>query len=101
PGVALDEASQKIQQLIFRSLLKIDDHLRVVPDLATRFESPDARTYVAEIPPGVHFQDGREMTSADVAYTFRRFLDPAFVSGRKGAYRDLASVEIQGPYTVA
>ena len=99
--MALDEASQKIQQLIFRSLLKIDDHLRVVPDLATRFESPDARTYVAEIPPGVRFQDGREMTSADVAYTFRRFLDPAFVSGRKGAYRDLASVEIQGPYTVA
>jgi peptide/nickel transport system substrate-binding protein len=101
PGIALDEASQKIQQLIFRSLLRIDDHLRVVPDLATRFESPDPRTYVAEIPPGVHFQDGREMTSADVAYTFRRFLNPAFASGRKGAYRDLASVEIQGRYTVA
>ena len=101
PGVALDEASQKIQQLMFRSLLRIDDHLRVVPDLATRFESLDPLTYLAEIPPGVRFHDGREMTAKDVAYTFRRFLDPAFVSGRKGAYRDLASVEIRGRYAVA
>src|SRR5579862_7662976 len=62
PGVALDEASQKIQQLVFRSLLKIDGHLRVVPDLATRFEALDSLTYLAEIPPGVRFHDGREMT---------------------------------------
>ena len=101
PGVALDEASQKIQQLVFRSLLRIDDHLRVVPDLATRFEALDPVTYLAVIPAGVRFHDGREMTAKDVAYTFRRFLDPAFVSGRKGAYRDLASVEIRGPYAVA
>ena len=47
------------------------------------------------------FHDGREMTSADVAFTFRRFLDPKFVSGRKGAYRDLAAVEILDQYTVA
>jgi peptide/nickel transport system substrate-binding protein len=101
PGVALDEASQKIQQLVFSSLLKIDDALRVVPDLATRFEAPDALTYVAEIPKGVRFHDGREMTSADVAFTFRRFLDPAFTSGRKGAYRGLRAVDIVDRYTVA
>jgi peptide/nickel transport system substrate-binding protein len=100
PGVALDEASQKIQQLVFRSLLRIDDHLRVVPDLATRFEALDPVTYLAEIPPGVRFHNGREMTAQDVAYTFRRFLNPAFVSGRKGAYRDLARVEIRGRYAV-
>ena len=42
----------------------------------------------------MRFHDGREMTSDDVAFTFRRFLDPAFVSGRKGAYRDLAAVDV-------
>ncbi len=76
PGVALDEASQKIQQLVFRSLLRIDDHLRVVPDLATRFEALDPLTYLAEIPAGVRFHDGREMTAKDVAYTFRRVPGP-------------------------
>jgi peptide/nickel transport system substrate-binding protein len=101
PGVALDEASQKIQQLVFSSLLKIDDSLRVVPDLAIRFDAPDPLTYIAEIPKGVRFHDGREMTSADVAFTFRRFLDPAFTSGRKGAYRGLRAVDIVDRYTVA
>ncbi len=33
------------------------------------------------------FHDGRELTSADVVYTFRSFLDPTF-RGRSGAYRD-------------
>ena len=49
----------------------------------------------------MRFHDGREMTSADVAYTFRRFLDPSVVARRKGAYRDLASVDVAGTHTVA
>ena len=101
PAVGLDESSQRLHQLMFSSLLRIDDNLRNVPDLATRFEMQDPRTYVAEIPPGVRFHDGREMTSEDVVYTFRRFLDPAFVSGRKGAYQDLAAVDTIDRYTVA
>lgn len=101
PAVGLDEASQKLHQLLYTSLLKVDAQLRVVPDLAVRFETGDSQTYVAEIPPGVRFHDGREMTAADVVFTYRRFLDPAFTSGRKGAYRDLASVDATGTHTVA
>jgi peptide/nickel transport system substrate-binding protein len=101
PGIGLDESSQRVHALIFSSLLRIDDNLRNVPDLATRFETTDYRSYVAAIPAGVRFHDGREMTSADVAYTFRRFLDPAFVSGRKGAYQELVSVDTLDRYTVA
>ena len=101
PAVGLDEASQKIHQLLFSSLLKIDDSLRVVPDLATRFDTSDSQTFTAVIPAGVRFHDGRELTAEDVAYTYRRFLDPAFVSGRKGAYRSLAAVDVTGRYSVA
>jgi peptide/nickel transport system substrate-binding protein len=101
PGVGLDESSQRLHQLIFSSLLRIDDTLRNVPDLAVRFDMQDPQTYIAEIPRGVRFHDGREMTSADVAYTFRRFLDPALVSGKKGAFQDLAAVDILDGYTVA
>lgn len=101
PGVGLDEASQKLHTLLFSSLLKIDASLHVVPDLAIRFETPNPTTYIAEVRHGVHFHDGRELTSADVAYTYRRFLDPAFTSGRKGAYRMIASVEVVDRYTVA
>jgi peptide/nickel transport system substrate-binding protein len=101
PGVGLDESSQRLHQLIFSSLLRIDENLRNVPDLAVRFEMQDTQTYIAEIPRGVRFHDGREMTSEDVAYTFRRFLDPAFVSGKKGAFADLAAVDVLDGYTIA
>ena len=100
PGVGIDEASQKLHQLLFRSLVKIDADLRVVPDLATRFDTTDSQHYVAEIPPGVRFHDGRELTADDVVYTFRRFLDPTFTSPRKGAYSSLAAVEPTGRYSV-
>ncbi|MEI6244513.1 MAG: ABC transporter substrate-binding protein [Acidobacteriota bacterium] len=101
PGVGLDEASQKLHTLLFSSLLKIDESLRVVPDLAIRFETPDPKTYIAEVRHGVHFHDGRELTADDVAYTYRRFIDPKFTSGRKGAYKMIASVDVVDRYTVA
>ena len=100
PALGLDEASQKMHQLLYRSLLKTDDQLRVVPDLATRFETQDSINYLAEIPPGVTFHDGREMTADDVAYTFRRFLDPEVGSGRRGAYTALAGVDVLDRYRV-
>ena len=99
PGVGLDEASQRIHQLLFSSLMKISDDLTIVPDLAVRFETIDSQTYTVGIPPGVRFHDGREMTSADVVYTFRRFLDKSFVSARKGAYTDLVAVDPVDRYT--
>jgi ABC-type transport system substrate-binding protein len=94
PAVGLDEASQKLHQLLFSSLVRIDESLRVVPDLAVRLDWPDPFTYIAELPAGVKFHDGSDLTAADVAFTFRRFLDPAFSSGRKGAYRSLKSVDV-------
>jgi peptide/nickel transport system substrate-binding protein len=94
PGVGLDEASQKLHQLIYSSLVKIDEELRVVPDLAVKLEWPDPTTYIAELPSGVRFHDGSALTAADVAYTVRRFLDPAFSSGRKGAYRGVQAVDV-------
>jgi len=99
PRVGTDEASQKIHQLVFNTLVHIDSQLRVVPELAESIEHPDPLTYVARLRQGVRFHNGRELTSADVAYTFRSFLDPTF-KGRSGAYRVLAAVNPIDPYTV-
>jgi peptide/nickel transport system substrate-binding protein len=99
PRVGTDEASQKAHQLLYNTLVRIDDRLRVVPDLAT-LDLEDDVTYVAHLKAGVLFHNGRELTSDDVVYTFRSFLDPAF-RGRSGAYRQqLASVAARDRYTV-
>jgi peptide/nickel transport system substrate-binding protein len=100
PRLGTDDVSQKAAQLIFNGLMAINEQLRVVPDLAERLDNPEPTVYVATLRRGVHFHDGRELTSADVVYTFRSLLDPTFVSPYRGAYRLLRSVEARDRYTV-
>jgi peptide/nickel transport system substrate-binding protein len=99
PRVGTDEASQKIHQIVFNSLVRLDRDLRIVPDLAESIELRDPTTYVARLRHGVLFHNGRELSSDDVVYTFRSFLDPGF-RGRSAAYRQLASVNPIDRYTV-
>jgi peptide/nickel transport system substrate-binding protein len=98
--IGSDDTSQKIGQLIYSSLMAFDDHLRVVPQLAERLENPDPTTYVVTLRRGVKFHDGHELTSADVAYTFRSLLAPGFVSPLRGAYRLLSGIDARDRYTV-
>ena len=99
PRVAADEASQKVHQLVYNSLVRINDDLTIVPDLAERFDQIDPLTYVATLRRGVRFHNGRELTSADVVYTFRSLIDPNF-RGRTGAYRLLGAVDAIDAYSV-
>jgi peptide/nickel transport system substrate-binding protein len=99
PRVGSDEASQKAHQLLFNTLVRIDDQLRIVPELAETLEQTDPLTYVTRLRQGVSFHNGRELTSDDVVYTFRSFLDPSF-RGRSGAYRLVKSVTPIDRYTV-
>ncbi|HEY7448845.1 MAG TPA: ABC transporter substrate-binding protein [Vicinamibacterales bacterium] len=92
PRVGVDEASARVHQLLYDQLFETDENLRVAPSLATHWDMPDALTYVVHLRDGVRFHDGRELTSRDVVHTFKAFLDPEFVSARKGAFTLLDSV---------
>jgi peptide/nickel transport system substrate-binding protein len=98
--IGTDEISQRVHQLVYTNLMNLDDELRVVPGLADRLENPDPLTYVAHLRRGVRFHDGHELTSNDVVYTFDSFIDPDFISARKGAYRQMQAVEAIDRYTV-
>jgi peptide/nickel transport system substrate-binding protein len=100
PRIGTDDSSQKVGQLIFSSLMTLDDHLKVVPQLAERIDNPDPRTYLVIVRRGVFFHDGHELTSADVVYTFRSLLAPGFVSPLKGAFRLVRSVDARDRWTV-
>jgi peptide/nickel transport system substrate-binding protein len=100
PRIGTDEVSQKAAQLVYDNLMTLDDQLRVAPGLATDLQQLDPLTYVAHIRKGVKFHDGHGLTAEDVVYTFNSFLDPAFMSPRKGAYRQLGKVTADDPYTV-
>jgi peptide/nickel transport system substrate-binding protein len=100
PRVGTDEVSQKTQQLVFSTLLALNDRLEVVGGLATGWIMPSPTTYLVTLRQGVKFHDGRELTADDVVYTFTSMLAPDFISPRKGAYRTLDRVRAVDRYTV-
>lgn len=100
PRVGSDEASQRVHQLMYASLVRLDDRLQVVPEVAESLAMRDPRTYVARLRRDVRFHDGSLLDAEDVAYTFRSFLDKEFLSPRKGAYAQLAAVDVEDPFTV-
>jgi peptide/nickel transport system substrate-binding protein len=100
PRVGTDEVSQRVHELVYSGLMVNDEHLRVAPGVAARLDNPDPLTYIAHLRHGIRFHDGHELTAKDVVYTFSSFLDPDFVSPRKGAYRMLGSVTAMDDYTV-
>jgi peptide/nickel transport system substrate-binding protein len=100
PRLGTDDSSEKLHKLMFESLITWNDRLQLVPQLAERFDHPDPLTYVARLRRGVRFHDGRELTAADVVYTFTSALDPALLSPKRGALHDLASTTATDRYTV-
>jgi peptide/nickel transport system substrate-binding protein len=100
PRLASDEATARVQQLVFSSLMSIGDDLRPKPLLLESLDNPTPDTYIARLRRGVRFHDGHELSARDVVYTYALFLDPAFISPYKGAFTVLKSVRAIDDYTV-
>lgn len=100
PRFATDSQSQKIDGLLFSSLLERDDQMNFHGDLADSWSTPDSLTYTFHIRPGIHFHDGRQLTADDVKATFDSILNPATHSPKRGAFRMVASIETRDPATV-
>lgn len=64
---------------LYSGLVKLDDHWRVVPDLAQSLPalSADHLTYTFTLRPGLRFSDGTPLTSQDVACSISRALSQA------------------------
>ncbi|MBX6770562.1 MAG: peptide ABC transporter substrate-binding protein [Chloroflexi bacterium] len=78
PAVAQDVVSWTYLLQIYSGLVRLDDKLQVVPDLAQSWTvSPDRRTYTFTLRSDARFQDGRPITAEDVKYSLERALDPA------------------------
>ncbi|MBZ5533859.1 MAG: ABC transporter substrate-binding protein [Acidobacteriia bacterium] len=93
PRVGTDAYSERIAGLIFDSLVRKDDHFVLRPWVAEKWETPDPQTYVFHLRKGIHFHDGRALTSRDVKWTLDSLLNKTVVSLRAAAYRHVSAVE--------
>jgi oligopeptide transport system substrate-binding protein len=96
PAVSDAETDQEIQQNMFNGLVKFDNNLNVVPDIATAVPqaSADGLTYTFQLRHDVTFSNGDKVTSKDVLYSWNR------AAAFQGAYATNLSA-IAGYDTVA
>lgn len=85
----------------------MDASNRLVPVLVTRIPSrangdisPDGKTITYHLRRGVRFADGKPLTSADVAFTYKAIVDPRNNVLSVDAYQRIASLQTPDPHTV-
>lgn len=100
PQKALAFSSWTYFELVYNSLLQVDEKGNLQPDLAVSWETPDPQTYVFHLRKGVKFHDGTEFSSEDVKATFDRLMDPKTASPRRKNFKLLNRIEPMGRYTV-
>ena len=114
PAQATDTTSSAVVRQIFDTLVELDERLEPKPALAERWTvSSDQRTYTFTLRPGVKFQNGRAMRSADVKFSFERAARgkrpwvfekiagaPAFIKGGPGAPGEIAGLRAPDERTV-
>src|SRR5437588_11959249 len=100
PRVGIDAYSERIDDLIFEGLLTRDEHFNVQPGLAQSWEIPNPLTYVFHLRHGIHFHDGRALTSRDVKWTLDSVLSGKIITTKAAAYRFVDRIEAPDDYTV-
>ncbi len=61
---------------MYDTLVKYDDRGRAIPLLAARIQTPNPRTTIITIRPGVKFHNGKDMRVEDVVWSLNRIHDP-------------------------
>src|SRR6266851_5318526 len=100
PRIGTDGQSERIDGLLFDSLIELDEQRNPRGDLAEKWEMPNALTYVFHLRSGVKFHDGRVLTSADVKYTFDSILNRNVTSPKRGSISLVKSVDTPDAATV-
>ena len=77
PAVSGDMTSHQYIIQLFSGLVRFDDNLEPVPDIAQRWQvSNDGQTYTFYLRHDVRFHDGREVKAEDFKYSWQRACDP-------------------------
>ena len=100
PRVGVDGQSQRIDELLFDSLLRHDDHFNLQPELADDWEIPDPLTYVFHLHHGVRFHNGQPLTSRDVKWTFDSLINGKIRSPKAGTFAQVSHIDAPDDDTV-
>ncbi len=93
--------SAVLKRIIFDGLIKLNDKMEPVPNLALSWEnSPDGLTWIFHLRRDVRFHDGAGLTSEDVKFTFDKVNDPSIKSPYISIFGNFKAVRAKDRYTV-
>jgi oligopeptide transport system substrate-binding protein len=77
PAISGDLSSHTYVTQIFSGLVYLDEDMNVKPDIAESWQkSADGKTYTFHLRKNVKFHDSRQLTAADVKYSWERACNP-------------------------
>lgn len=92
PALASDPTSIAVSSLLYGGLVRLDHHLRVQPDAASRWTiSRDGKVYTFRLRPNLRYADGRAVSAVDIVRSLDRALGPAGASGPAPLYLGLVA----------
>ena len=101
PLLASDSASGEIVGLLFNGLLKYNERLEIVGDLAESWtveEEGKVLTFVLR--PKVRWHDGVALTAEDVRFTYEKLIDPHVRTPFSSSYELVESLDVIDAKTV-
>lgn len=100
PRIGTDAFSERIDELVFDSLVRKDEHFVLHPWVAESWEVPNPLTYVFHLRRGVRFHDGHPVTAKDVKWSIDSMMDGTVISSKSATYQHIGSIEARDDYTV-
>jgi len=101
PHNTTDSQSDQVILMLYNRLIKFDDEMRIVPDLAESWSlGEDSLTWTFHLRKGVRFHDGRPLDARAVRENFERVLDPEQNHKRLSLFEAIDRVEEIDDHTV-
>lgn len=101
PIIASDSASHDICGLVYNGLVKYDQDLNIVGELAEGWEIKEGGLVIIfYLRKNIRWHDGKPFTAEDVKFTYEKLIDPEVRTPYSGDFLKIKSLEIQDPYTV-
>ncbi len=100
PRFATDATSERVNRLLYTSLVKLDKDMLPMADMATWHQLSDKHYQFRLLPDRRSYINGHLPSAADVAATYRFVLDPKNLSPHRQAISMVDAVEVVDPVTV-
>lgn len=101
PHNTTDNQSDQAIWMIYNALIRYDENMRFVPDLALAWKVGDDQvTWTFELRKGVRFHDGAPFDAHAVKANFERVLDPEQGHNRRDLFAPIDRVDVVSDFTV-